>query len=140
VDGTGLVAHDVGIDVLLGPLLGPSWLLERLLEHIRVGEHFASETEVHARAHFLDFNARQFLAGSLGAEQIEAQLDFGVGKRVRGLDGGHGDEILQAFDVDLGGVLALEEINQERLGQRVFGLGRVFENGAVEADEGLKAD
>lgn len=140
VDLARLVAHDVGVDVLLCALLGALWLLERLLHHVWVGEHFPSEAEVHARAHFLDFDAGKFLATALGAQEIETEFYFRVREGVGGFYGGDGDQVLETFDVDFGCVLAFEEVDEQGLGQCVFCLRGVFEDCAVETYQWLEAN
>jgi hypothetical protein len=140
VDLARLVAHTVGIDVLLRPRLGALWLLERRLHHVCVGELFAAEAKVHPGAHFLDFDARQFLAGALGAQEVEAELYLWVGEFVGGFLRGYADEVLEALDVDFGCVLALEEVDEEALCEGVFGLIGVLEDGAVEGHHGLETN
>ena len=135
-----LVAHGIGRDVLLGPLLGALGLPHGLLEHIGIGELLASDGEIDARPHLLDLDARQLLAAALRLEQVEAQLDLRVGAGVGGLLGADADQVLQAFDVDFLRVLPAEEVDEQALGECVLGLVGVFKDGAVEGDEGLEAD
>jgi hypothetical protein len=140
MDLTRLVTHAIGIDVLLGPRLRALWFLQRRLHHIRVCKLLSSEPEVDTRAHFFDLDARQFLARALRADEVEAQFDFWARHRVGGFLRADADEVLQALNVDLLGVLALEEVDEQALCERVFGLVGVFKDGTVEGHEGLQAD
>lgn len=122
VDAAELVAHDVSRNVLLGPLLACPGLAHRLLEHRRVGFLDAAQTKVHARAVLLELDARELLARALRADRVDAQAEDGPGRRVVVVDGGgrlvgrHHDAVPQAFDVNLVGGFAAEEVEEHGLG------------------------
>jgi hypothetical protein len=158
VDAANLVAHGVGRNVLLGALLvGAARLLHGLLLQRVVGAEDAAQPEVHARAVLLELHAGQLVAGAAGADGVDAQAEDGFacwvggvggdsggggggGRSGGGFVGRDGDDVAQAFDVDLVGGFAAEEVDEEGLGEGEFvGDGR-FEGGAGKDHQRTHAD
>lgn len=135
-----LVAHGVSRHVLLGPLLEASGPLHGLLEHGLVGLLDAADAEVHAGAHLLDLDARHLLAGALGGDEVDAEVDGGLVAVADGLLGRDGDHVLETLDVDLVGALAAEEIEEEALGEGVLVGHGAVERGAGKDNHGAQAD
>lgn len=50
------------------------------------------------------------------------------------------DEVLQALDVNFGGILSTEQVDEQALGQCVLGFIGILEYGAVESHERLQAN
>lgn len=118
---TKLVTHRVHGNVLLCPLLDAAGLLHGLLEHGLVCLLHSSNPEVHPGADLLHLDAGKLLAAALGADDIDADVDRGLCVALAGgVLCGDGDDVLQAFDVDLVRGLALEEVEKEALCEGVL--------------------
>lgn len=138
---TQLVTHRVHGDVLLCPLLDAAGLLHGLLEHGLVCLLHSPDPEVHPRADFLHLDAGQLLAAALGADDIDADVDGGLGVALAGgVFGGDGDDVLQTLDVDLVRGLALEEVDEDALCEGVLVGGGALKGAAGEEDHGPHAN
>lgn len=116
------------------------WLPHSLLHHTLVGLPDSSNSEVDSGTHLLNLDSGQALATLLGLDHVCSELDLGRRLVVHLLGDGNVNHVLQTLDIHIGRVLALEEVQQKRLGQCV-GIGsRALECGSREGDQGLETN
>lgn len=136
-----LVAHGIRGDVLPALLIVATRLPHGVLPRSLVRLLHTADAEVETWAHLLDLDPGQTLAAALGADQVGPEADGGLGvPPARLLLGGHGDDVLQALDVDLVQRLAPEEVEEEALGERVLVGDGALERRAGEQQHGPQPD